>query len=280
MKPEHPDANLLTAFVEKKLPGQERGDVMAHLAECAECRKVVALAAAAPVAERRITPAWRWAAAAASVALLLTGAWGLRVMLSSPAATSAPAVAQAEKLPPPASLPSADIAVQPQLAPAPKVAARPALRKPAKRAPLPKERELPPQFVAPQAAMARSAGAAGFMTAKIGSPRLGALWRIRNGMVEQSLDGGSAWHPLFLGGEFHAIASEGADVWAGGAHGALFHSRDAGLGWTQVTVGGGGEGLNGTIVTIRLPYASEVVLETDSGQQWISHDNGVSWNHL
>jgi len=40
----HPDADLLTAFVERSLPERERGDVMGHLAICAPCREIVALA--------------------------------------------------------------------------------------------------------------------------------------------------------------------------------------------------------------------------------------------
>ena len=41
---EHPDANLLTAFAENSLAGGERATVLSHLARCADCREVVALA--------------------------------------------------------------------------------------------------------------------------------------------------------------------------------------------------------------------------------------------
>jgi len=40
----HPDAESLNAFVEQALPELERGQVMAHLAECGRCRQVVYLA--------------------------------------------------------------------------------------------------------------------------------------------------------------------------------------------------------------------------------------------
>ncbi len=40
----HPEADLLTAFVEQTLPDPERNIVMKHLAVCAACREVVALA--------------------------------------------------------------------------------------------------------------------------------------------------------------------------------------------------------------------------------------------
>src|SRR5208337_1322765 len=39
----HPDANLLAAFVEKTLTEKERAQVLSHLAQCAECRELVAL---------------------------------------------------------------------------------------------------------------------------------------------------------------------------------------------------------------------------------------------
>jgi hypothetical protein len=40
----HPDADVLTAFYEQALPENEREPVLAHLAQCADCREVVALA--------------------------------------------------------------------------------------------------------------------------------------------------------------------------------------------------------------------------------------------
>lgn len=40
----HPDADLLTAFAEQSLPEVERATVLDHLARCADCRDVVALA--------------------------------------------------------------------------------------------------------------------------------------------------------------------------------------------------------------------------------------------
>ena len=40
---QHPDADQLNAFVEQTLPEHERADTLAHLAECANCREIVAL---------------------------------------------------------------------------------------------------------------------------------------------------------------------------------------------------------------------------------------------
>ncbi len=78
---DHPDANLLVAFAEQKLPARDRGVVLAHLARCSDCRDVVALASAVDrsvnqldtLASRRTVGwwTWRWAGIAA-VACLTT----------------------------------------------------------------------------------------------------------------------------------------------------------------------------------------------------------------
>jgi hypothetical protein len=40
---QHPDADQLSAFAEHVLPGHERVEMLAHLAECADCRQIVFL---------------------------------------------------------------------------------------------------------------------------------------------------------------------------------------------------------------------------------------------
>jgi len=93
----HPDADLLTAFAEQALSVTERDGVLEHLALCADCREVVALAipaadiVAAPIATNneaaratkittkaarnwltspKFAPSLRWAALAAGVAVV------------------------------------------------------------------------------------------------------------------------------------------------------------------------------------------------------------------
>lgn len=81
---EHPDADLLAAFVEKKLTEGERVSVMKHLADCSECREVVALAWTPGTGEvqavsvvGRGRPAWftmpivRWGAISAALGAIL-----------------------------------------------------------------------------------------------------------------------------------------------------------------------------------------------------------------
>lgn len=75
----HPDLDLLTAFAEKSLNDGERGQVLQHLADCADCRDVLSLAmpeiqpALTPGPERSNWLSWpvlRWGALAACVVVV------------------------------------------------------------------------------------------------------------------------------------------------------------------------------------------------------------------
>ena len=50
----HPDPNLLAAFAESSLLERERADVLAHLANCTDCRAYLALAFSTPEAETNV----------------------------------------------------------------------------------------------------------------------------------------------------------------------------------------------------------------------------------
>ena len=70
----HPDAESLNAFAEEALPEQERGEIVAHLAECGRCREVVFLAQEAAV---EMEPEFELAVAAAAApgAMARRGSW-------------------------------------------------------------------------------------------------------------------------------------------------------------------------------------------------------------
>jgi hypothetical protein len=80
----HPDADQLTAFVERSLGAREREQVLEHLSRCAPCREVVAVALSLPPEEaaRATQPArefrwfeWqtlRWAAVAATLVIAVS----------------------------------------------------------------------------------------------------------------------------------------------------------------------------------------------------------------
>ena len=119
---EHPEANLLSAFSENLLRADERDQVLQHLATCAACRQVVALAAVSRrereplfVTERRPLR-WkilRWTALGASAAAMVavvavyqqkprrqlepTGATVTARLEQAPAATPAPETQDSDK---------------------------------------------------------------------------------------------------------------------------------------------------------------------------------------
>ena len=77
--PEHPAADLLTAFVERRLTGTEREKLLAHLGRCEPCRAVVWCAmpdnevpqdVVVSVSSQRWFAAWRWVGVAAGVVLI------------------------------------------------------------------------------------------------------------------------------------------------------------------------------------------------------------------
>jgi hypothetical protein len=74
----HPDPNLLAAFAERALPDVDRKQLLQHLGCCSDCREILYLAMPdSAVAQKALSfrPsrlsvfAWRWGAAAASVAI-------------------------------------------------------------------------------------------------------------------------------------------------------------------------------------------------------------------
>lgn len=99
---DHPDADLLTAFAERALTERERNQVLGHLAACAECREVVALAvpaqepamaAAHPTRGKWLTwPQLRWGLVAAGV--IVVGSFGVLRYRQVTAAYRSPATSR------------------------------------------------------------------------------------------------------------------------------------------------------------------------------------------
>lgn len=75
---EHPDANVLAAFANHSLCGRDRATVFAHLAQCPDCREVVALAGI-PETRKPAKTGWWWsirlAAPVAAACLIVTAVW-------------------------------------------------------------------------------------------------------------------------------------------------------------------------------------------------------------
>jgi hypothetical protein len=76
----HPDPNLISAFAENSLSGDERAQVLQHIAQCADCREVVFLSSPDQAATLPATassasnwlswPVLRWSAAVAAVVVV------------------------------------------------------------------------------------------------------------------------------------------------------------------------------------------------------------------
>jgi photosynthesis system II assembly factor YCF48-like protein/putative zinc finger protein len=76
---------------------------------------------------------------------------------------------------------------------------------------------------------------------------------------------------------FRAVAATGADVWAGGSGGALYHSPDAGNHWTRVTPSFSGVMLTGDIVSLEFPDTQHGKVSTSTDEIWTTSDAGQTW---
>lgn len=129
----HPDADLLTAYVERSLSPVEQSDMVRHLAACSHCREVVALSlpelqpqtagVALPGRSFNWIPMFRWAAVAATVVvgatLVIERPWKPAVFVPGPATNQAAqgeAKADAKDV---KQVPAANAAVEPAPLPQP-----------------------------------------------------------------------------------------------------------------------------------------------------------------
>ena len=76
---------------------------------------------------------------------------------------------------------------------------------------------------------------------------------------------------------FRAVSAAGADVWAGGSAGALYHSRDAGIHWTRIVPASAGTPLTGDIVSLEFPDTQHGKLSTSASEVWTTSDAGQTW---
>lgn len=100
------------------------------------------------------------------------------------------------------------------------------------------------------------------------------------GMVQRSSDNGQSWQPVAVkeNATFRAISAFGPEVWAGGTGGALYHSTDSGLHWTQVLPSTAGEKLQSDITQIQFTDPQHLIVTTSDSQVWITADGGQTWS--
>lgn len=105
---EHPDANLLAAFVEKNLTERERTQVLNHLSQCADCREVAAFTLPAQVAvaePARVAAVWRlihWPVLRWGTMAAVLGALSLVVVLHTSVRKQHPEISKEMPSPTPA----------------------------------------------------------------------------------------------------------------------------------------------------------------------------------
>jgi hypothetical protein len=101
-------------------------------------------------------------------------------------------------------------------------------------------------------------------------------WKVEEGKLFKSIDQ-DQWQDAYprddTNFEFSFVAVHGADVWAGGTHAALLHSRDGGTMWENLKLS---DSASGTIVSI-VANGLNVEVKTSDNQTWSSPDAGKTW---
>ena len=100
-------------------------------------------------------------------------------------------------------------------------------------------------------------------------------WKVVGGKLIKSA-GQSQWEEAYPGAgfEFSIVTARGNDVWAGGSHASIIHSRDGGMTWETVRLG---EAATGNIVSI-MAGTLNVQVKTSDNQLWSSTDAGKTWS--
>ena len=110
------------------------------------------------------------------------------------------------------------------------------------------------------------------------SSKPNAIWTLREGALDRSLDGGQNWQTAVKSD--HALlcyANRGQEVWAGGQAGTLMQSLDGGATWSAVKVSFNDQSLSSDVARIDLRDPAEIVLTTSNQETWSSTDAGKTW---
>lgn len=307
---DHPDPNLLSAFVERSLGKGERVHLLEHLSGCASCREVVSLSAApetsAIVSAARVSSGWlswpalRWAAAGACVVVV-----GAAVMLHQKQEQQVATMVAQEQ--PAAQIPARNVATdkgfdrvdkkaagrtdenRQLVAPSPVEMADARAGSPlaevvpgrAKEALAEPQDDQPDNVTNPLKARSRSVALAGSASKAAIPASLAPRWTLSSdGTLQRSLDSGASWQTIVVSSEtvFRALAANGLDIWVGGSAGALFHSSDAGERWTQVRPVANGEALEDDIIGVEFTDTLHGKLTSSTEEIWITADAGQTWH--
>jgi hypothetical protein len=294
---DHPDPNLLNAFVERSLKSADRVRVLEHLSVCSNCREVVSFSAMRPETSSAGSlapstsswlswPALRWGAAVACV--IVVGAAVTLHLKREPQQIAAvvtdrrPAEARNSEQNISSQLPSTHkaAAASPEDANHPVAPASPVEMADAKPG-------SPLAAVVPGRAKDALAEPQNDQSDKFGATNYAAMtslaprWTLSaDGTLQRSLDTGATWQTIVVSSKtvFRALAANDLDIWVGGSAGALFHSSDAGEHWTQVRPVANGAFLEDDIVGVEFTDSLHGKLTSSAEETWITADAGQTWN--
>jgi photosystem II stability/assembly factor-like uncharacterized protein len=103
-------------------------------------------------------------------------------------------------------------------------------------------------------------------------------WKVTQGKLLKSADS-SIWLDAYSASEgivFSVVSAAGSEVWAGGNHGQLVHSKDGGSTWEKTSLG---DATVGNVVSIENSGLNLHVITAPS-QGWSSLDGGKTWIKL
>lgn len=314
---DHPEPNLLSAFVERSLGQREQFEVLHHLSQCTNCREIVSLSGVQPdvavavsLAPARAAwlswPALRWGAALACVVVIGAAVTIHQKHESAQHSAMQASISNHPIVDKPASSQSRNLNSEPVQAAKQgtsrsssgnhKLADPTPVEMADARTASPFTGDVPGRakdaVAGPQGGEAEQAtgGSATnnngmnatdtFFPDGLAAENLAPRWTLSwDGVLQRSLDSGRTWQTIPVASHviFRALAANGLDIWVGGKAGALFRSSDAGQHWTQVLPIANGQPLVDDIVGVEFSDGLHGKLTSSNREIWITADAGHTW---
>jgi Photosynthesis system II assembly factor YCF48 len=102
------------------------------------------------------------------------------------------------------------------------------------------------------------------------------MWKVAGGKL-MKFAGQSQWEDAYPVAaaivEFSVVNARENDIWAGGSHAFIIHSRDGGVTWETIKLG---DNASGTIVSI-IAGTMSAQIKTSDNQLWSTADGGKTW---
>lgn len=314
---DHPEPNLLSAFVEQSLGKREQLQVLEHLSQCMNCREIASLSAARPAVTSAVSltparaawlswPALRWGAAITCVVVVgaaitihqkhesaqgsaTQASMSNHAILDKPAPSRSPNLnpepVQTAKQPTGQSSSGNHAADSQPVEMADARTASPFTEVVPGRAKAaiagPRDGEAAPATGGPaNNNNGMNAANETFFPDDLAAETLAPRWTLSwDGVLQRSLDSGRTWQTVPVASHLilRALAANGLDIWVGGKAGALFHSSDAGQHWAQVLPITDGQPFVGDIVGVEFSDPLHGKLTSSNHEIWITSDAGQTW---